>query len=193
MHRIEVAGDAVSDTLVIKLSRKKLVLLLLISLAFIAAAWWMLTFDDEAIREVRTLSNPVIFRAVGIAALIFGVVGLAITVRKFFDSRPGLVLSAEGLHDNSSGVSAGLIPWSDVTGFQVGQIQRTKFVVILVKDNEKYLQRGNALQKALHRANTRMVGSPLSIASTTLDIGFEELCAELEKWRAKYGEPMLWM
>jgi hypothetical protein len=175
------------ETREIPLSRTKLVFLLLGAMAFGVLGVWMLSLGDAEIAEQRSLSNPTLFRIIGGASTLFGVLGVAFSFRKLFDRRPGLVLSAEGITDNSSGVAAGLIPWSDITGFDVYQMQKQKFLVILVEDAEKYILRGNPLQRTLHRANLRMVGSPVSISSNTLKINFEELCALVESYRARYA------
>lgn len=175
------------ESRVIPLSRTKLFLLLLGGLVFVAMGAWMLSLEEAEILALRRLSNPTLFRGVAMVALAGGVLCIFFAIRKMRDQRPGLVLSAEGIHDNSSGVAAGLIPWSDITGFTVFEMHRTKMLIVLVKDTEKYLQRGNAVQRALHRANTGMVGSPIAISANTLKIGFAELCAEVEAYRARYG------
>jgi len=177
------------DARAIPLSRVKLVFLLLGGLVFAAAGAWMLSLEEAEIVELRRLSNPTLFRGIAAVALAGGALCVYFAIRKMFDSRPGLVLSAEGILDNSSGVAAGLIPWADITGFTVYEVHRTKMLIVMVRDNEKYLQRGNPVQRALHRANTRMVGSPIAISSSTLKIGFDELCAEVEAWRARHGAP----
>ncbi|HUQ11722.1 MAG TPA: STM3941 family protein [Steroidobacteraceae bacterium] len=176
-----------TDQLVIRTSRKKLAFLCLMSLAFVAAGIWMLTRDDASIHEMRSLNDPLLFHAVGAAVALLFAAGAVLFVRKAFDPLPGLVLSAEGITDNSSGVAAGLIPWPDISGIKVHEIRHNKFVVILLHDNEKYLQRGNAMKRSLNRANCNMVGSPIAISPGTLDIGFVELLEELEKYRKKYA------
>jgi hypothetical protein len=176
-----------SATRVIELSRKKLVFLILGGAAFALAGLWMVQLDEASIREIRTLSNPTLFRSFGVLALVLATLVVIYGARKMFDNKPGLVLSPEGITDNSSGVAAGLIPWTDITGFDIFEMHRQKMLVILVNEPEKYIQRGNPIQRTLHRANTSMVGSPISISSNTLKIGFDELCALVENYRARYA------
>ena len=171
---------------VIELSRGKLVFLIIGCAVFVFAGVWMLQLDEAEILALRRLSNPTVFRAIGGLVLLLAIVVMVFGLRKLFDKSPGLVLSAEGITDNSSAVAAGLIPWEDIAGFDIFEIHRQKMLVILVNDPEKYIQRGNPVQRTLHRANTSMVGSPISISSTTLKIGFDELCALVESYRARY-------
>ena len=171
---------------VIELSRGKIVLLILISVVFLAVGAWMLTLSDAQLEGSQRMMGPTLLRIVAGAAVILGAICLVAGVVKLRDRRPGLILSAEGITDNSSGVSAGLIPWADVTGFSIFQHQKTRMLVVLVVDPEKYILRGNAVQRLLHRANTGMVGSPISIAATTLKIDFDELKREVETWHSRH-------
>jgi hypothetical protein len=171
----------------IALSRTKLVLLTFGSVGFAMIGAWMLTFSDEAITLTRRLGNPTVFRAVAVIALVFGIAIGIFGVRKLFDQQPGLVFTAAGIVDNSSGVAAGFIPWADITGFTVYQIHRTRMLVVQVRDVERYISRGNPVKRTLNRANAKMVGSPISIASSSLRINFNELLALAERYHAKHA------
>ena len=84
-------------------------------------------------------------------------------------------------------MSAGLLPWSEITGAEVVQIQRQKLLVIKVTDPERYIERGNRLKRALNRANHRMVGSPITVSSSALQISFAELVSLFEQYHEKFG------
>jgi hypothetical protein len=109
------------------------------------------------------------------------------TIAKLFDGKPGLVLGPTGLMDNSSAVAAGFIPWSDVTGVKVFWFGIQRFLVIRVADPEKYIARGNPFKRALNRANTGMVGSPIAISSNALRIPFHELRHEVASRFARHA------
>jgi hypothetical protein len=50
----------------------------------------------------------------GLAGIIFfGFVGFYL-LKKLFNKKPGLIISNSGIVDNSSGISVGFIPWSDI-------------------------------------------------------------------------------
>ena len=177
------------DERIIPLSKTKVLLLILGSVAFVAAGVWLLSLDTAAIQRLRRFNNPLLVRGVGVAAIaFFGLTGLY-SLRKLFDRKPGLVFSREGILDNSSAVSAGLLPWSEVTGVEVVQIHRQKLLVIKVKDPERYIGRGSRLKRALNRANYNMVGSPIAISSNALRIGFDELVALVRQYQEKFAAP----
>lgn len=121
-------------------------------LAFVVDGIWM-WFDADHQDDF----NPYCVKAVGIAGIIcFGLCGIVGTV-KLFDTKPGLIIDTDGIIDNSSGVSAGRIPWSDVTGITVTNILGQRLLTIAVIDPQKY------------------VGRPINITSNALKIRFDEL------------------
>jgi len=175
---------------VIELSRLKLVLTIAGALLFVAAGAWFLLApaDGSFIRDMERFAPPWAIHTLGVVAALFGLAGAVYGVRKSFDRKPGLVLSAAGLVDNSSGVAAGFIPWSEVTGLSLFQMRRQRMLIVHVADPEKYIARGNALQRMLNRANTGMVGSPIAINSNALRIPFDELQREFESYLIRYAE-----
>jgi hypothetical protein len=97
------------------------------------------------------------------------------------------VLNSAGIFDNASAVAVGFIPWSEVTGSGIYQVQSTKMLIIGVRDPRKYTDRGGALKRAFNRANSKMSGSPVSVSSTALKIDFPELVSLFDRYHRKYG------
>jgi len=179
----------VTDERVIPLSRTKLILMIAGSLLFVAAGVWFLAASDDG-SLVTTLGRfvpPWFVHGLGILAALFGAAGVAYGIRKSSDTKPGLVLSSAGLVDNSSAVAAGFIPWSEVTGLSIFELQRQKMLVVHVADPGKYIERGNAVRRALNRANAGMCGSPIAISSNALQIPFEELRKEVATYASRYA------
>jgi hypothetical protein len=171
----------------IPLSKTKVVALLLGSLVLVALGVWLVTLDSEFIETQRRFNSPMIIRGVGIAALVFfGLCG-AFAFKKLFDTRPGLVLNSQGIHDNSSGVAAGHIPWAEITSISLYEIQKQKMLVIEVVDPEQYIAKGGAIKQALNRANLELCGSPIAISSVALKIDFDELETVVNDYFHKYG------
>ena len=174
---------------VIALSRSKLILTIVGALAFIVAgAWFLMAGDDGSfITEMRRFVPPWFIHGLGVVAMFFGAAIAAYAIRKSFDAKPGLTLSAAGMVDNSSAVAAGFIPWSEVTGLDVFQIQSQRMLVVHVADPGKYIERGNAMKRALNRANAGMCGSPIVISSNALQIPFDELRREVAAYLSRYA------
>lgn len=180
-----------TDETIIELSKKKLALLALASCVAVAGGAWLLSFDAEEIRSGRSFGflyySPPLVYGLGLATVVcFGLAGL-FAVRKMFDRRPGLVLNSAGIVDNASGVAAGFIPWSDVTGSRIYEFQSARMLIINVRDPRKYTDRGGALRRAFNKANAKMGGSPIAIPSNSLQIDFPELLSLFNRYQRKYG------
>jgi len=180
-----------TDETIIGLSRAKLLRLILASCAFVALGAWMLSTDAEEIRSGRSFNflfrEPWFVYGAGLASVIFfGACGLYGFI-KLFDKRPGLILDSSGVFDNASGVAAGFIPWSEVSGAGVYEVYGQKMLGIGVSDPQKYINRGGALKRALNKAGYRMTGNPVAVSSVALKIDFKELVSLFERYQRKYG------
>lgn len=181
-----------TDETIIELSRTKLALVILGSCAFVGAGAWMFSFDAERIRAERPFGpifgEPWVVYGVGLASItFFGACGVY-ALLKLFDKRPGLILNSSGLVDNASGVAAGFIPWSEVLGAGVYEVQGQKMLIIGLRDPQKYIDRGNAVRRLLNRSSHRMTGSPVAVSSVALKIDFKELVSLFERYHRRYGD-----
>lgn len=155
---------------VIPVSKRKLVLLLVGSVAAVGASIWI-----WSIAETQARFNPFYVRGVALAgAAFFGLCAVYGCI-KAFDSRPGLIIDPEGLVDNSSAVAAGRIFWAEITGLKVSSVAGQRFLTITVVDPQKYVARGGVFKRMLNAANTKMTGSPINLSSNALRLKFEEL------------------
>lgn len=111
--------------------------------------------------------------------LFFGFCALT-GIRKLIDPAPGLVLNREGFIDNSSGLSAGRIPWSDVEQIKEFQMQHQRFISVILVHPQRCAETGNALVKWIKRANLKMSGTPVNISANSLKIRHEELLAAFD-------------
>lgn len=180
-----------ADETIIELSKTKLALMLAGSCAFVAAGGWLLTHDAAVIRYGKSFrfffNSPPYVYAVGLAAVVFfGLCGLA-ALRKLLDKKPGLVLNSSGVMDNASGMSAGLIPWSEVVGVDVFEVEKQKMLIIRVSDPRKYVERGGPIRRAINKANYKVGGNPIAVASSALKIDFPELLALFDRYLRKYA------
>lgn len=177
-----------ADEKIIEQSKSKLLLYLLGACIFIAVGAWMFSLDDASIEAHRRFNNPLYVHGLGLAAIIMAAPVGALVIRKLFDSKPGVVFNSAGVTDNSSGVSVGFVPWSDITGAEVLQIQRQRMLIVRVVNPEKYIAAGNAVKRVLNRQSYKSYGSPIAITAGTLKISFEELQAIFNEYLSKYGK-----
>ncbi len=175
------------EQVVIPLSKRKLALLFGGSLLFVVMGLWLLQVADE-----QRLWNPLVAKGAGLAGVAFFGICFASGVWKLFDRSPGLVVDRIGLVDNSSGISAGRIPWSEITGISVTTVKplpllkAQRFLTIHVRDPQAYVARGNALKRMMKRANYRMFGSPIHISAVALKTSFEDLVELVTQYHSRY-------
>ncbi len=176
-----------SDETIIELSKTKIVLLLLGASAFVAAGIWMFSLDAASIQSQHRFNNPVYVHGLGVVSIVFfGIFGL-LALKMLFDKKPGLVFNKSGIVNNASSVSPGFIPWSEVIGAEIFEIQKQKLLIIKVRDPQEYISRGSSLRRTLNKANYKMAGSPISISANALKIDFSELVSLFDQYQRKYG------
>lgn len=162
-------------------SRVKLVMLTLGSLGFVALGVWMVTVADTH----RGIPTPVI----GIASIVFFGACAVFGIRSLLDRTPGMVLRADGFEDRSSGVAVGFVPWSDVRELAMFRMRGQRFIAVHVVNPAVYEARGSALQRAAHRATTRMCGTPITISTNALRISCDELMRLVTSFMAAANQP----
>jgi len=163
-----------SKRIEIPLSKRKLILLFIGSAVFITLGLLGAINPEEWVSSL--FRNPMVIRISGISGVCFFGVAMAFIGRKLFDNRPGLVIDAVGITDNSNATSMGLIEWVDITKVEKKQIMSTKFLILHTSNPEKYLQRvKNRISKRAAKMNGKIYGSPISITSNSLKMDFEDL------------------
>jgi hypothetical protein len=163
-----------TEQIEIPLSKKKLILMLIGSIGFVAAGVWFLINPPEINNPL--FGNPVFILVISIAAILFfGICAVYIT-RKLSDNKPGLIIDNAGLTDNSSGVSAGQILWSDIENIAVIEIYRQKLILLQLNNPQDYINKQqNGFKRKIMQMNLNSYGTPLSISSNSLQIKFDDL------------------
>jgi len=158
----------------IPLSKKKMYLMLFGSIIFVILGIWLVTNPPKNSNPI--FGNPMIILISGISAIIFfGFIAFTL-FKKLPDNKPGLIINSEGIIDNSSGVSAGIVLWKDIIEIKTTNVINQKFLMFIVENPDEYINRQNGIvkRKAMEM-NYKSYGSPISISANTLDTNFEEL------------------
>ena len=155
----------------IPLSKTKLLLVTGASILFIVLGYFLFA----TIADQQTERSPTFVKGVGIAGiLIFGVIGIY-GVKKLFDKTIGLTIDENGIFDNTNALSVGLIRWTDIIRIEAAQVSSSKFLLIHVKNPEKYIENTKGVKRILMGDNNRTHGTPLTITSNTLKCKFSDL------------------
>ena len=171
----------------IPLSKTKMALTFLGSLVFVGLGLWFLINPPKSNHWL--FGNPTVIFIVGLASVIFfGLVAVTI-FKKYTDKKPGLTINRQGITDNSSGVSAGLIPWTDIQEIKITQVMNQKFLMFMVRNPQDYLDKvTNPLKRNAMKMNYKTYGSPISISSNALQTNFYDLHKLLIKKMNEYKQ-----
>jgi hypothetical protein len=169
----------------IPLSKSKMTRTFLGSLMFVGLGLWFLINPPKSNHWL--FGNPTIIFIIGLAAVIFFGLAAVTIFRKFSDKKPGLIISKKGITDNSSGVSAGLIPWTDIQEVKISQVMNQKFLMFNVRNPQDYFDKvTNPLKRNAMKMNYKTYGSPISISSNSLQTNFDDLYKLLNEKMNEY-------
>jgi hypothetical protein len=164
----------------IQLSKSKITLMLMGSLAFVGIGVWFVSNPPEI--DNPFLGSPTKIFIVGLASIIvFGVFAF-FAFKKLWDKSPGLVISEEGVFDNTSAAGAGLVPWTDILEIKETKIVNQTFINLIVKNPQDYIDRQkNSFKRKLMQMNYDTYGTVIGISSSGLKCNYRELKEMLDK------------
>lgn len=150
------------------------------SIVFVGLGIWF-TINPAKFRN-SLFQRSEIISIVGLAGILFfGIIGFFI-FKKLNDKKLGLIINYNGIIDNSSGVSAGEVSWSDVATIKIAKVFNQKFLILLVDNPEYYINRQtNMVKRITMQMNFKNLGSPICISANGLQCNFQELENILQK------------
>ncbi len=162
MHKIEIPS-----------SKIKLILMLIGASVFIVGSYHLFQYPERFI-SYRFRSVEYI-KTIGLFMLVFCSSAWIYIPIKLFDKKPGLILDENGIYDNSSFVSVGLILWKDIESIRIEKIKSTKTLIVNIYNPEKYIDHSNRFKKVFLNLNTKLYGTPLTIGLAGLKYNRERL------------------
>ena len=169
-----------SGKIVIQLSKSKLFLLFLGAVAFAGIGFWFISAPPKI--DLPILGNPAVIFIVGLTSILFfGIMGYFI-FKMLGDKSPGLVISAEGVFDNSSAISVGLVLWTDILEIRETKVVNQTFISLIVKNPQDYIDRQtNVIKGVLMQKNYDTYRTAIAISVNGLNCGYQELKDMLDK------------
>jgi Double zinc ribbon len=126
------------------------------------------------------------------AAVVVAGIGAPLLAACFFWSlyrllnpRPSVIVNREGITDNSTATSIGLIRWDEISQITLFTMGTTRHLGIDLHDREALLGRLPPAKASLLRAGFRITNVPISIPQTTLTVSADELAKQITAyWQA---------
>lgn len=165
---------AVKNYVEIKSKKNVMIFALLLSL-FLTYSLLLSIYDRTSESGIASLLSIVKLLVNSSGAIITGSIALY-TIKRMFDKGPGLIISQEGIIDNSGLVSVGRVSWEDVEGISSNKVLFSECVSLRVKQPFKFIDRESSLFKRLwlQRENSKL-GTPVNISGGGLQIKYKEL------------------
>lgn len=162
-----------SSNIEIFCNKKKVLPFVLGSIVFVLAAIFLLYVTLLAKSPIALKIFVSLLAFTGI--LFFGLIVL-VMLPKLFTSNPALIISEDGLIDNTSGVSVGLILWSEIKKIKYQHSGNNTFLVPTVKNPTKFINsQKNPIKKMAIKINNKISGTPIHVLVSILDIDLSTL------------------
>ena len=115
-----------------------------------------------------------------VSVAFFGAAAVSIVYR-LVKPTPAVILNAQGIVDNASGVSVGLILWEEIGEVREYRVQNQVFLGIMPKDLEALLEKQSRWKRTAIRANLSMGAAPVNIPQAALGVKVSDLVREIER------------
>lgn len=157
------------EEIIIKQSFKKQ-----ITLTFMGILMLFLSFLTYNTAEILYSSKfaKIFLKITGLIGIIFFGLAFLFIIYRLFKPKNILTINIDGFIDNSSAISLGYIPWSEVEKIKEFKVISERFIGVELKNEEEYLKRTSNIKLKLLKINLK-IGYPIisiNLNSTKADI-----------------------
>lgn len=167
------------EEVVILKSKKKIYLAILVSIFLIVAGVTLFCVADSS-------KIPIILSLLALIIIFIGGSGIFFFIKNLRGSQVGLVINEIGINDTSKATSLGLIKWEEITDIESINIEGTLFILIHVKEPERFLERTKYLSRRPLKLGIKMYGTPIIISAHSIQYKFDKLEELLQSSFIKY-------
>lgn len=96
-------------------------------------------------------------------------------VKRIIIRKPSLVVNKDGITDNSSLISIGLMKWSEIERIYLYDYMGQKFIGIIPYDYQSIISNIHPMKKAVINMNKRMIEAPINIVQNTVSVPLEQI------------------
>lgn len=159
-------------------SPKRIALLLLLAIGFVALGLWMGGVFGPPPASHR-YPPALVFSVAWFCVVFFGLCGVA-GVKKLVDGREELRIGPAGIR--STPWSDQTIPWSEVVDVTTWTYRGSKLIILHLRDASRFPGRG--LAGLVAGANRALTGGDIAIALTATDRPFDDALAAIARFRS---------
>lgn len=113
---------------------------------------------------------------VGLISIIFFGFILIVGLQNLFENKSGLTINEDGVIDDFSGYSIGLISWNDILEIKTIKVSSQKFLILIVKNPQDYINKQtNKIKRKFLEINYKKYDSPITFSANSLLTSFNEM------------------
>lgn len=165
------------NTIEIPFSKWKLLLAIVASTLFVVLGVFLLFIWSEDTGATNPLAKKI---TGGVLIAFFGAIS-AVGFVKMFSKKCALLINDDGILDNTTANSFGLIKWENITGFKIEEMMSRNYLVIQVNNSEEMIEKSKGMVRKTMKMNFSMYLTPYAIPSTVINYKLVELKDILEK------------
>lgn len=117
--------------------------------------------------------------------MIFGVLFFGycayFLIKRSLAHQPILIVDKKGITDYSSAIAVGFIPWEDVMQIDIDGVLGNEFIEIKLKNEDKYIQSMNKIQRIFMKVNLKMRHAAVCITLNSTGISPYEIYDDIQK------------
>lgn len=163
--------ETVLQDIVIYPSKRKLILLCLCSLIFIATGVVLLGADKG------------IYVILGAISTVFFGLGGLYSIYRMLIPKPAVILTAEGFYDQASLGSAGKVLWSEVEEIKLYEMMGQTFLGVKVVNPNQFLACCSGWKRSAMSANQAFVDTQINIPKVGIRGSIEQLAQDMNvRW-----------
>ncbi len=122
-----------------------------------------------------------LFKTIGIIAIVFFGLCLIYYINVLIKRKPALIVSEEGIFDDSSFIGAGLVRWEEIEALDFVNFSGQLFLGIKTYDPNLIVNRSNGVKRTLNKLNKGLVEAQVNIPVKILACSIDELVEEIQK------------
>jgi hypothetical protein len=174
-----------NEPIIIPFNKTKIIKLLIASVVFIAAGFWLLICKPDLSNTM--FNDPVFIATTAIICILFFSYASIFFIVRLRANKPALILDETGITNYANNISGRHIPWGDIRYIVTNKIFNQLYLIILLHNPEEYISKEpNFIKRKLFSMNYKQYGSPVSIAVNTIQGDLIQLKQLLQEQLSKY-------
>jgi hypothetical protein len=169
-----------SEDFIVMAKKGRMVILCVFCLVFVTLGIFILTVPFQ---------EPLLPRVIGI--LIIAVFGLCFLyyVNVLINWKPAVIVTEEGITDQSSYIKAGLVRWEEIEAIDLLNFSGQVYLGIFTYDRELIINRSSGVKKWFNRLNKGLLPSQINIPINNLACSVDELYHAIgQRWEMAMKE-----